>query len=123
MTDYLKKIMDDLPNKYQGRVIKPAANHLFEVNKTTRKLSEKDTQAFHTIVEKLLFLCKRTRPKILTGVDFLMTRVRELYEDDDKKLLWIVKYISGTRDLVFTLESDGNRTVKLWMTSGRGPKS
>ena len=52
MTDYLKKILDDRSDKYQGRAITPAANHLFEVNKTTRKLNEKDAQAFHTIVEK-----------------------------------------------------------------------
>ena len=41
MRGYLKKILDDLPSKYQGRFITPAANHLFEVNKTTWKLSEK----------------------------------------------------------------------------------
>ena len=70
----------------QGRAITPAANHLFEVNKTTRKLNEKDAQAFHTIVEKLLFLCKRARPNILTGVALLTTQVREPDGDDDEKL-------------------------------------
>ena len=77
MTDYLKKILNGLPSKYQGRAITPAANHLFEVNKTTRKLSKKDAQAFHTIVAKLLFLCKQAWSDILTGVAFFMTRVRE----------------------------------------------
>ena len=66
MTYYLKKILDDLFKKYQRRAITLAANHLFEINKTTRKLSEKDAQAFHTIVAKLIFLCKRARPDILT---------------------------------------------------------
>ena len=70
MTGYLKKILNDLPNKYQGRAITPAANHLFEVNKTTKNISEKDAQAFHTIMEKLLFLCKRAQPDILTGIAF-----------------------------------------------------
>ena len=73
MTDYLKKILNDLPSKDQGRAITPAANHLFGVNKTTCKLSEKDPQAFNTIVAKFLFLCKRACPDILTGVSFLMT--------------------------------------------------
>ena len=91
MTDFLKNILDDLPNKYQGRAITPAANHLFEFNKTTRKLSEKDAHAFHTIVEKLLFLCNRARPGILTGVAFLTTRARDPDEDDDKKLSRILK--------------------------------
>ena len=118
MTDYLKKILNDLPSKDQGRAITPAANHLFGVNNTTRKLSEKDAQAFHTIVAKLIFLCKRAQPDILTGAAFLMMRVRDPDEDDDKKLSRILKYLSGTRDLVLTLESDGTRTVKWWVDAG-----
>ena len=56
MTDYLKKILDKLPKKYQGRSITPAENHLFEVNKTMRKIKNKDAQGFHTIMEKLILL-------------------------------------------------------------------
>ena len=103
MTDYLKKILYHLTSKYQGRAITPAANHLFEVNNTTRKLSEKDAQAFHTIVEKLLFLCKRAWPDILTGLAFLTTRMREPDEDDNNKLSRILKYLSGTKDIILTL--------------------
>ena len=82
---------------------------------TSRKLSEKGAQTLHTIVEKLIFLCKQARPDILTGVAFLMTLVREPDKDDDKKLLRILKYLSGTRDLVLTLESDGNGKLKWWV--------
>ena len=71
MTDYLK-ILDDLPDKYQGRAITPAASHIFEVNEIARSISEKYSQVFHTIVEKLLFLCKQARSNILAGVAFLM---------------------------------------------------
>ena len=78
MTDYLKKIMDDLPDKYQGRAITPAANHFFEFNETARKLSKKYTHTFHTIVEKFLFLCKREWPDILTGVALLTRVVRKV---------------------------------------------
>ena len=66
-------------------------------------------------MEKLLFLSKRARPDILTGVAFLTTRVRKPYNDDDKKLLRILKYLSGMRDLVLTLEYDGTGTVKWWV--------
>ena len=41
MMDYLKKILDNLPEKYQGRAITPEEKHHFEVNNTTRKLSER----------------------------------------------------------------------------------
>ena len=115
MTDYLKKVLDDLPNKYQGRAITTTANHLFEVNNTTRKLREKDAQAFHTVLAKLLFLCKQGHPDILTGVAFLTTRVRDPDEDNGKKILQILKYLSGTRDLVLILEFDDTGTVKWWL--------
>ena len=115
MTDYLKNILDDLPRKYQGGSITPAADHLFEVDNTTRKLSKGYTQAFHMIVTKLLFLCNLERPNILTGVAFITTRVKETDEDEDKKIGRILKYISGTRDLVHTLVSDGTGTIKWWV--------
>ena len=56
MTDDLKNIMNDLQDKYHGRAITPAGNNLFEVNENMRKLSEKDSQALHTIVATLLYL-------------------------------------------------------------------
>ena len=111
----MTEILDDLPDKYQGRAITPTANHLFEVNEAARKLIKKDAQAFRTIVAKPLFLCKHAWPDILTGVDFLKTRVGEPDEDDDKKLLRILKYLRGTRDIVLTLESDGTGTVNWWV--------
>ena len=46
---------------------------------------------------------------------FLTTRVIYPDEDDDKKLSRILKYLSGTRDLVLTLESDGTGKVKRWV--------
>ena len=114
MIDYLKQILDDLPDKYQGRAFTPASKHLFQVNETVRKFSEKDVQAFHTIMAKFIFICKRARADILTGVDFLTTRVIETDKDDDKKLLRILKYLSGKIVLVITLEYDGTGTVKWW---------
>ena len=85
------------------------------MNETARKLIEGDAQAFHTILANLLFLCKRARPDILTGMALLTTRVIGPDKDDDKKLGSILKYLSSTRDLVLTLESDCTGTVKLWV--------
>ena len=115
MTDYLKTIMDDLPDKYQVRAITPTTNHLFEFNETAQKLSKKNTHTLHTIVEKFLFLCKREWPDILTGVAFLTTRVREPDKDDAKKFSRMLKYISGKSDIVLTLESNGTGTIKWWV--------
>ena len=52
----LKNVNNSIASKYQGEAITPAANHIFEMNETTCKLREGDTQAFYTILAKLLFL-------------------------------------------------------------------
>ena len=41
----------------------------------------------------------------------------ETNEDNNKKLAHILKYLSGTRDLVLTLESDDTGAVKWWVDS------
>ena len=115
MTEYLKKILDDLPDKYQGEAITLAENNLFEENETARNISNRDAQAFHTIVVKLLFLCKQVRPDIITGVDFLTTRAREPGKDDKNKLGHTLKYLISTRNLLLTLESNGTGMVKWWV--------
>ena len=46
---------------------------------------------------------------------YLTTRVRQPDEDYDKKVSRILKYLSGTRDLIFTLKSNGTGKVKWWV--------
>ena len=72
-----KKILDNLTDKYQGKSITPSAYHIFKVNDTACKLSEKEAKENHTIVEKLIFIRKREQPDILTKMDFLTTQVRD----------------------------------------------
>ena len=39
MKDYIKKILSDLDERFNGTAVIPAANYLFEVNKSAEKLS------------------------------------------------------------------------------------
>ena len=48
-------------------------------------------------------------------MEFTTTPVIYPEKDDNKKLGRIIKYLSGTRDLVLTLESNGTGTVKWWV--------
>jgi len=59
---------------------------------------------FHHIVMKLLYLCRRTRQDIQTAVAFLCTRVKELDEDDYKKLAKVIQYLKGNIDMTLTIE-------------------
>ena len=93
----------------------PASNHLFEVNNTVRNIREEDVQTFHTLVVKLLFLSKQVRPDILTGVSFLVIRVRYTDEGYENNLDRVLKYLQITQYLVLTLDSYGSRMTKWWV--------
>ena len=85
MTDYIKMMLDNLPDEMNGEAATPAAAHLFETNGTGSTLLDDEEQAdmFHDNVAKLLFLCKRrTPPNIQTAVAFLCTHVKGPDTDD-----------------------------------------
>ena len=86
MVDYIKLMLDDLPEEMSGTVPTPASAHLFEVNTSGEKLSEELGNFFHHNTAKLLFLCKRARPDIQTATAFLCTRVKSPDVDDYKNL-------------------------------------
>jgi hypothetical protein len=76
MSNYITKMLDDLPPNMDGESATPAANHLFEVNPDTDNmlLDHDNAEFFHTNMAKLLFLCKRVRPDIQTAVSLLTTK-------------------------------------------------
>ena len=115
MFDYIENMLKDLPEDMDGTVTSPAADHLFTVSDTGKKLNREQSEMFHHNVAKLLFLCKRARPDIQTAVAFLTTRVRAPDEDDYKKLARVMKYLRGTRTLPLTLEADNLQLVKWWI--------
>eukprot|EP00957_Ditylum_brightwellii_P197743 15065216-Ditylum_brightwellii.AAC.1 len=115
MMEYIEKMLDNLPEEFDGGASTPAANHLHEVNAEGVKLSEKESEFFHHNVAKLLFLSKRARPDIQTAVSFLTTRVREPDEDDKKKLMRVMRYLRATIDIPLRLEADGSGVIKWWV--------
>jgi hypothetical protein len=93
MLQYIRNMLEEMPEEWTGEAATPTANHLFEVNPEAKQLDEENAQTFHRIVAKLLFLCKRARPDIQTGVAFLGTRVKSPDVDDWKKLKHVMKYL------------------------------
>ena len=82
MFDYIDNMLADLPEDMCGMVTSPAADHLFTINDTGRKLTWEQSEMFHHTFAKLLFLCKRARPDIQTAMAFLTTHVMAPDEDD-----------------------------------------
>jgi len=96
-------LVDDMEIKEGHMSTTPAANYFFEVDSTEKPLERYFKEWYHLKVEKALYLGKRGRPEILTAVAFLSTRVQNSTEQDLKKLIKLVKYLYGTKDLVLTV--------------------
>jgi histone deacetylase 1/2 len=81
-----------------GSVTTPALPNLFEVVESPALTPERRS-VFHSVVAKLLYLAKRTRPDILTAVAFLTTRVTDPSDNDWKRMERVLKYLNGTPEL------------------------
>jgi len=82
----------------------PVAGHLFTINESCEKLSEKKAQEFHHVVAKLLYLCRHTHQDIQMAVTFLCTRGKNPDTDDYKKLSCMIQYLRGMQDLTLMIE-------------------
>jgi hypothetical protein len=120
MTEYIKKIHDEMPEDMDGTATSPAAAYLFHIDENVENLDEATSEFFHATVAKLLFLCKRARPDIQTAVAFLCTRVQQPTRHDYNKLARVIKYLRGTRDLVLRLSADNLNIIKWWVDAAYG---
>ena len=96
-----------------------AASNLFEVDEDSEKLSPRKAEAFHSLVAKILFVTKRSRPDTGLSVLFLTTRVRDPSNQDWKKLVHLFKYLSGTQDIPLILRADGSGILKWYVDASR----
>ena len=114
MPKYVDEMIESFPHskELQREVVSPASEHLYLINEKGTKIDSERADTFHTIVAKGLFLTKRARPDIMTTIAFLSTRVREPDEDDWKKLIRLLRYLKGPRNLFLTLQADNSSLVK-----------
>ena len=117
MVEYVQKIIEDFPEEISTAAKTPAAEHLFKVNDEAKKIDEERAEIFHMTIAKCLFLCKRARPDIQVAVAFLSTRVTKPDEDDWKKLVRLVKYLFGTKNLSLNLSAGEDSKWEWWVDS------
>ena len=118
MRDYVKGMLDAFPIKFKKheRAATPAGEDLFGQKSSNEKKLKKDkAEAFHTTTAQGLFLTKRARPDIHTGIAFLCTWVWGPNEEDWEKIIQLMKYLNGTRDLVLTLHADQLNMLKWYV--------
>ena len=114
MFDYIQEMLEHFhkfdPNKTISRT--PSDDHLFKVRDDQPKLDEQKSQVFHTFTVKALFATKRARLHINMSVAFLTTRVICPDKDDWNKLLRMMRYLLGTKELPLILSADSTNIVK-----------
>jgi Reverse transcriptase (RNA-dependent DNA polymerase) len=98
----------------------PAAEHIFKVDETTKKIPAQMGTIFHHFVAKCLFATKRARPDIAVAVAFLTTRVKSPDEDDWKKLVRMIRYLRGTLNLSLRLSATSAIIPKWWVDGAHG---
>ena len=94
--------------------ITPASGGLFNEGQG-KKLDQDRADAYHTMVAKALFLCKRARPDIQPTIAVLCTRVKSPNEADWAKLVRLMKYLNGTKSLNLTLSADNLHCIKWYV--------
>jgi hypothetical protein len=118
MLDYIDGILTDwkkVASDAQGTKASAAPRDLFVVNEDCEKLEKKQAKGFHYFVAKTLLATKRVRPDTGTSISLLTTRLRGLDCDDWRKLLHLMKHLSGTRRLSLILSANGTGILKWWV--------
>jgi hypothetical protein len=102
MPKYVQELLE--PFKTVAKPVPtPAAANLFDQTESD-PLNSVERALFHTIVAKLLYLAKRVRPDILLPVNVLCSRTQEPTQSDQRKLMRIIHYLSGSPDTGITLQ-------------------
>lgn len=103
MDTYIKELCEEFDVNIHVKC--PHTCNLFVISDSPR-LSKQDKERFHGAVAKMLYMAKRARPDILTAISFLTTRIMDPTEEDHGKLIRVIKYLYGTKDLPLTLSAN-----------------
>jgi hypothetical protein len=116
MTKYVESMLEAFPEKIKSTdtAVTPASNGLFNEGQG-KKLNEECADAYHTMVAKALFPCKRARLDIQPTIAVLCTRVKGPNEAGWAKLVRLMKYLNGTREFRLTLSADNLHCIKWYV--------
>ena len=89
-----------------------APEHLYKSDDSCEKLSTNTAKMIYNIVTKTLYTTNREIPDTCTAVAFLKKIVRENNKYDWGKLINLMKYIRGMRDITLVLSDNGSGFLK-----------
>ena len=110
----MRGVLDNFTEEIIETPEKPAAANLFRIKDDNKQdlLGEKQDQAFHHAVAKLLFNGIRFRKDAQTAIALLTTRVKNPAEDNWKKLRRLLGYLQQTITLPLTMCADRVNVLK-----------
>ena len=115
MKTYLQEAIDESGLDIQRVATTPAKKNLFDVNDEAAPLDKIESESFHSVVAKLLYVSTRARMDLLLAVGFLCTRVSKSTTEDQAKLKRVLEYIKGTMDLEYTVGADTMSKLRTWV--------
>jgi hypothetical protein len=88
MSKYVAHMLDGfLKEMIKKKSKTPGNDDLFNVDKKNPRLSDAESELFHTVGAQGLYVCKRARPDISPAIAFLSTTVRVPTQEDWSKLV------------------------------------
>ena len=119
MKDQLQEAIDMFTlhegSEVKEEVTSPARRHLREVDEKCAPLGQVKREAFHSIVAKLLWIMKRSRPDLETAVSYLCTRVSKSDEDDWAKLRRVIAFVKCTLEDTRTIGAQDLTKIFTWI--------
>ena len=115
MKNYLKEAIQESGLNISKAVATPANRELFEVDEAAPRLPNTESEAFHRVTAKLLYVALRARPDLLLAIAFLSTRVSKSTTQDQAKLQRVLEYIYGSMDLDYIIGADDIGRLRTWV--------
>lgn len=99
MPGYLQAVLDYSEVDQTKTAKTPATSSLFLLKEKVPKLNAERSKVFHSLVQALSYAAQRVRWDLMTAVSFLKGRVSSPDEFDWSKLLRLLHYLNGTKEL------------------------
>ena len=114
MEEYLRGVLNDLPEKIIETPETPTTSNLFNFREDSERelLDKTRAHAFHHTVAQLLLTRIRFRKDTQTAIAFLLTRMRKPDKDYWKKLTISLSYLKRTIKLPLLLQADRVNVLK-----------
>ena len=120
MRTYIDDLTKSFPAELSSNINCSWTTRLFNSNDDSKSLNQEEKETFHTYVMKCMFLAKRGRPDILTGVSVLSTRILTANEKDWNKLKRLLSYLKSTISIILQLEANDAQELKWYIDASFG---